>query len=953
MPPSTLRALFDELVDLDPAARAVRLDALALPADQSAELRAMLAFDALVAAPAAERERVLRALAPDDDVLARLRPMLASDGAWPDMLRGAAGEAIRRIDRDATASPLVGMRFGAFELVALIAEGGSSSVFRAVRDVGDGVQTVALKVLRTGLFSTDAQRRFRREQAILAQLEHPHIARLVEGGVSDAGIPYIAMEFVDGQPITRAADARSLGPRERLEWFATLCRAIAAAHAALVVHRDIKPSNVLITRDGGLKVLDFGIAKLLDDDSAAATRTLAMTPEYAAPEQFGRAPPTTATDVYALGLVLGELLTGRRLPPHRRASSAVAAGSDAPPGMPAVPALARLLRGDLDAILAMALAHDPKARYAGAAALGDDIARCLAREPVRARPLTRRYRAGRFVARHGVALAVAATLVLATFAALVAIVWQSQRAQRQAERAEEQAQRAEAVRDLLVSVFNAAGAELPRERRPGVEEIVEDATDRVMRDATLSAAARADLLPTLARVAHSVGANDRAVALLDLADGALDATYGAGSPQRLEATVLRADVELARAHPAQVRRLLDPLRDALAAASPRTGVAGLLTLGKAHIRQGEHDAGLALLRQAVRLAQRQPERAIDVRARIDEATALIDLQRFADGLAAVDAALAAWRDIGEPPSQAIVELHATIALAAEGAGDVPRAERAYRDAIALGDRYFDKPNPAAAWNVGMYGSFLTAQGRLDEAEPHLRRGLELRRKVFGDADPRTLNGLAGMGKLYAARRDYAEAVRWYTEGIDACAAARVDDVVCPRLLAFRARAQAGLARYDDAEADIERALELQRRRGGEDTPAFAFVLENRLAIAVKRQAWDDALATADRVLAAYGRSGGMVQSTLTVRFHRARALFELGRVDEALGEIRSVEPEYARLVPKGTSRFDMLALEARAFAGSRRMDEARDAARRALSLELPAGAKPAAYDAMRTLAQPP
>lgn len=963
MQSTSLRALFDELIDLDPPARAQAIAASGLAPDQRVVLEAMLAFDAIVGAPLERRAEVLHSLAPDEPVLARLQTMLASDESTSHLLREAAGEAIRLIDSatesfGAAGSQLVGKRFGEFTLTSLIAEGGSSVVFRAERAVGDGVQVVALKVLRTGLFSREAQRRFGREQAILAQLEHSNIARLIEGGVSDAGIPYIAMELVDGMPITRAADARHLGLRQRLGWFAALCRTIEAAHAALVVHRDIKPSNILVTHAGQIKVLDFGIAKLVDDEASAATRTIALTPEYAAPEQFAGKAVTMATDVYALGVLLGELLVGRRLLPHRLASSVVAAGSASavPAGMPRPRALARLIEGDLDAILAMATAEDPRSRYTTAAALGDDVDRYLAGEPVHARPLTGWYRVRKFVVRHRAGVGIAALLAATAVAAFVAVAWQAERARQQAVRAEEEAVRARTARDVLVSIFNAGGADVPRDRRPKVDDIVDQAAERLMRDTTLPDAVRADLFVTLARVGRSVGACDRAVELLDLADRAIDAVHGPQSAQRLESLVLRASSELDCARPARAEALLAPNAGWLARSADTVGVDGLLALGKAHIRQGRGDQGLAFLQQAALLAGDGTAPA-DAKwhALIDQATALIDLQRFGEGLAAADAADAAWKAAGAPPSQAIIDLYSTIALAAEGTGDIPRAERAYREAIELGDRFFDRPNPASAWTVGMYGSFLSAQGRLDDAQPYLQRGLEMRRSVFGAADPRTLNALAAMGKLYAARRDFTTAAKWYTQAVDLCAQEQVRDVVCSRVLAFRARAYASDRRFAEAERDIAAALAMQRERSGDTSPAYAFVLENKLAIDVKRRSWSEARTTAERVLAINAASGaGMIQSALTVHYHHALASFELGRVDEALREIEEFEPQYARLFPNGVSRFDMLALRARVLAGAGRADAARDAARAALALKAPpAGRSPKAMEELRALADAP
>ena len=179
---------------------------------------------------------------------------------------------------------------------------------------------------------------------------------------------------------------------------------------------------------------------------------------------------------------------------------------------------------------------------------------------------------------------------------------------------------------------------------------------------------------------------------------------------------------------------------------------------------------------------------------ISEASTLTDAQRFKDALQRADDTLQLWRNQGEPPRQDIISLYGIIALAAEGTGDIARAEKAYKDAIDYADRFFDKPNPGSAWNVGMYGTFLIAQGRFAEAEPYARRGLEMRRTVFGDNDPRTLNAVAGMGKLYAGTNQFDAAIDWYSHGIDVCEKTGLVDIVCPRLLSNRARALSGQRR---------------------------------------------------------------------------------------------------------------------------------------------------------------
>jgi len=417
---TSLREAFDAIVELPPALRGARISELDATEGFRKRLRMMVAFDELIQHAPEHRALELARLNLADPAQMRLHHMLTAEERMPELLEAtAAGASHRSGEDEALEQALVGTNIGTFRLLALIGQGGSSIVFRAERAVGDGSQVVALKLLRTGLYSADAQRRFRREQGILARLTHPNIASLIEGGVSETGIPYIAMELVEGVPITWAADARALGIEKRLVLFCTLCRAIQVAHAAFVVHRDLKPSNLLITRAGDLKLLDFGIAGLVDDhDLATRMHSVVLTPEYAAPEQYRTGPLTTAVDIYALGVLLGELLTGQRLTTNARASSSVAAKGDGknasmPKGLPPPKELVRRLRGDLDAILTLGLAVDPASRYRSADAFADDIERYLAGRPVLAHPPSRRYRAGKFVARHRVGFAVAALLSLA------------------------------------------------------------------------------------------------------------------------------------------------------------------------------------------------------------------------------------------------------------------------------------------------------------------------------------------------------------------------------------------------------------------------------------------------------------------------------------------------------------------------------------------------------------
>jgi serine/threonine-protein kinase len=310
-------------------------------------------------------------------------------------------------------------------------------VYLAQRADGQHSQRAALKVMMRNPLSPDGMDRFRREREILAQLEHPNVARLLDGGVSDSGEPYLVMEYVDGERLDKYCERHNLPLSARLRLFVTLCAAVAGAHRNLILHRDIKPSNVLVTADGTLKLVDFGTARRMD---AGSLETVApVTPSFASPEQLRGQPVTTQSDVYGLGMTLYQLLSGT-LPfggrsAYETVQQVVEGAAVAPSMAPGVdPARRRELRGDLDNIVLKAIAPDPARRYASAEGLAEDVGRHLGRLPVQARAGTWGYRAERFVARHRLAVALSTLLALTVAAAAVGLTVQTRQARLEAER---------------------------------------------------------------------------------------------------------------------------------------------------------------------------------------------------------------------------------------------------------------------------------------------------------------------------------------------------------------------------------------------------------------------------------------------------------------------------------------------------------------------------------------
>ena len=388
---------------------------------------------ALDLAPA-ERAAFLERECGSDHALRReVEAFLAADGESDGFLESPVASFPADLLANEEDGAPVGRQFGAYRVIREIGRGGLGVVYLAARADDVYRKEVAIKLIRRGLDTDDILRRFRNERQILAQLEHPNIARLIDGGTSDDGLPYFVLEHVKGEPISDYAETRKLSTAERLELFRKVCAAVTYAHQNLVIHRDLKPSNILVTAEGEPKLLDFGIAKLLTPESELLTLTApaerAMTPEYASPEQIKGERITTASDVYSLGVLLYELLTGRK--PYRlktrtreEISRAITDQEPERPSTAAQPERGRL-NGDLDNIVLMAMRKEPARRYASAAALAEDIRRYQQGLPVTARPNTFSYRAGKFVRRHRLGVAAAALVLLAIVGGIVATLWQA------------------------------------------------------------------------------------------------------------------------------------------------------------------------------------------------------------------------------------------------------------------------------------------------------------------------------------------------------------------------------------------------------------------------------------------------------------------------------------------------------------------------------------------------
>ena len=707
--------------------------------------------------------------------------MLASDLGVDAAVPGTPAAVVAEVLLESGAAPALplGSNIGAFELVRVIGEGGSSTVFHARRNVDGVCQDVALKLLRRGLHSPEAQRDFRRERQALAQLQHPGIARLIEGGVSEFGFAYIALELVVGVPITQYARAHRLDAAARLHLFLDVCRAVDAAHRALIVHRDLKPSNVLINSDGAVKLLDFGIAKLLDADHDTQTRLAAFTPAYAAPEQRFGGLITTATDVYGLGVLLGELLTGERFNEDttRTPSNCVSDTHDA--GVLPGPAAAtrRLLRGDIDNIVLKALHVDPTQRYASSGMLAEDIERLLDGRPVAAHPPSRWYRTRKFVGRHRGAVMTAALSLLAILTALAIALSQADSARRQAQAAREQAARAESMREFLVGVFDHAEPDANHGQSISAAQLLAHGERELAASAAMPIAIHLDLTVLIARLYWDLGDYEHARPLLeravaavarsDVAESTKARTLAAVASVETDKHAFDASLEHAK-QALEIAARLGPAGVDVASNARRTVAAALL--GK-----DEDDAAEPLLREA--LVDDTAHYGLRSQAVIDDGISLgavlTELSRFDEAIGLLRESAERARSVHGPIHSSVARALQELSGALAYRGDFTASEQAIREAVDIDEKIYGPEHNETVLARGNLYWTLERQGRYEE-------GLQGRRVLMP------------LLEKFSATRPETVAAAYTSIGQD----------------------EAKLGRFDDAEAALRHALDIWKKLQG-------------------------------------------------------------------------------------------------------------------------------------------
>jgi serine/threonine protein kinase len=697
----------------------------------------------------------------DPELRTELLELLACDngGARTGPLTLALGAALDTTTRDRRKA-LVGRVLGNYKLVSVLGHGGTGTVYLGERADRQYSAQVAVKIVDNGTMQGELGLRFRAERQILASLNHANIARLIDAGETEEGNPYLVMEYVHGEPLDRYCDRQQLGLRERLQLFLDICGAVQYAHQNLVVHRDLKPANILVTAEGAPKLLDFGIAKLLDAGEAAAAMALTrmndrlLTPEYASPEQILGRPVTTASDVYALGIVLYELLTGLRpyvvpasasqlelersicITDPLRPSAAVKRARESGPlegqsEILAVAAARRLapeklqkrLIGDIDAIVMRALRKEPQHRYASIEQLASDVRRYLTREPVQARQGNWLYYSQRFIRRHafGVTAGAGFVIFLAVFAAVSTI--QAQRIAAERDRAKQESSRAEKVSNVLLETFaNADPLEYARRGKPETaEELLERAGRRVREDLNEHPLVRAQLLENIGRAYRRRADDKTAVSYLrDAAALRKKMSGGAGDEDTAKAMVelavsmreggdvLGSDSVLLETRDILRRLGLEHSQTYARMLANRGRVQ--MKLGKTGLAQGYFDESLALLHDL--LGTRDPEVATLL---VDKAVAFL------------------WED------------------------NPAAAERNAREAVDIYTATLPKLHPDRTLALTQLGEALRLQGRLDEASVLFKEALLANRTIYGETHRTVADVLDSLAKIRQAQHDLKDA----------------------------------------------------------------------------------------------------------------------------------------------------------------------------------------------------
>ncbi|MEM7583329.1 MAG: serine/threonine-protein kinase [Acidobacteriota bacterium] len=799
-------------------------------------------FHRAVELPEGERPRFLAEL-PDTDP--ELRDEVAS------LLRSHAEqddpvvEAVERSLRD-VAEGSSQQTFGPYRARRRLAGGTQADVYLAERTDGEYRTQVAIKVAKRGFPTEELRRRFRQERQILASLSHPNIARLLDGGTTADGLPFLVMDYVDGQPIDRYCDQAKCSIRQRLELFRAVCEAVEHAHRNLTIHRDLKPSNILVTEDGQPVLLDFGIAKLLAEPSRAepsraepsraepsraepsraepsraepshadaSIRTMDglrfLTPAYASPEQVLGQQLTTSTDIYSLGVVLYRLLAGRppyeldslepkalyeavcerRPPAPSQALNDDAATRQQTEAIAAArgtsfSALRQRLKGDLDTITLEALRKEPERRYPTVAALIEDLDRTLSHRPISARRESARYRFTKLVRRHPYGVAATAALVLAIAIGVLATLRATWQAREQRDRAQASQAEAERVTDFMAGLFEVASPEISLGREPTAGELLDLGAERISARLDEQPMSRSRLLRAMGKAYHGLGRYERASELLREAIEDRRQAVGPSHPEVAECLLDLARAQISLGDPTAAEQSLQAslaICDQQGPAADPLRAATLNLLAQVRQRQGD-----------IAQAERLHRQAVELNTRLLGTDHLVTLESLND----LAEALAERRQFA-------------------------RANELYRQVLDGQRRQLSSVHPDVIKTLNNLATAQLAAGDPEASETSMRRVVAARRQLYGEDHPHVALAYSNLGQVLSSQGRHAEALQWLDSALELSvkhygeAHPRVADLTYNVGFVLEE-----LGRLDAAEQRMSQALTLRRAAHGSQHPAVA------------------------------------------------------------------------------------------------------------------------------------
>ncbi len=674
----------------------------------------------------------------DSEMIEEVRSLIEADSNVPELLQGKAADSIKLVQHKNYEGKIIGK----YKIQSQIAEGGMGAVFLAERADGQFNQKVALKIIKPGMNSAEIINRFNIERQILASLQHPNIARLLDGGLTDESLPYFTMEFVEGKPIDEYCEENELSIHERLKLFVKVCAAIQYAHKNLVIHRDLKPGNIMITKDGTVKLLDFGIAKVftendpLQQTAYPGTKFNVMTPEYASPEQVKGENITTSTDIYSVGLVLYQLLTGEKAfkfknRSHLELEKIICFTEPAKPSSLITgkikirtlqpDKLKKILSGDLDNICLTALRKEPERRYASVEQLQQDIINFLDGRPVSARQSTPAYRTGKFIKRHKISV-ISSVFIFAAITTLTA--YYTVQLKKERDKARLEAQKAEQVAGFLKNIFKLSDPYQARGETITARELLDKGAQKINTNLSDQPDVKTTMLNIIGEVYINLGLYEKAEKLFNEA-------------LRINESENKLSVEFA---------------------------ISLKNLGELHLYRGEYKPAEYLLKKSLSIFT-----SLSQKNNIDYMTCLSDLAWYFYLAGNYDKAdslyiniISSLRSQFSNKNEMIYTMMNNLALDYHEEGKYEKADSLFNRALSeQKNLYGNKPHPELSTTTYNYAELLRDKGDFERAEKMFRTSLDMDIKLNGPEHPDVAYSMQGLASIYRLQGKYGYAKDLY------------------------------------------------------------------------------------------------------------------------------------------------------------------------------------------------